>query len=94
MSVGEEHIWRSVSMEGKWKDGKGDIAVRRVDYYDKVWVDFRIMNVQDGKNQHTRHGVRLTAEQVKDMIPRLVDFINEYEDQKEQQERQAEKNAA
>jgi hypothetical protein len=92
--MGEEHVWRSVSMEGKWKDGKGDVAVRRVDYYDKVWLDFRIMNVQDGKNQHTRHGVRLTAEQVKELIPRLVDFINEYEDQKEQQERQPEKNVA
>ena len=65
--MGEEHIWRSVSMEGKWKDGKGDVAVRRVDYYGKTWVDLRIMNVEDGKNQHTRHGVRLTVEQVKEL---------------------------
>ena len=52
------------------------------------------MNIQEGKNQHTRHGVRLTAEQVKEMIPRLIDFVNDYDDEKEQAERQAEKNVA
>ena len=52
------------------------------------------MNVQDGKNQHTRHGVRLTAEQVRELIPRLVDFISEYDDEQEQKERQPEKNVA
>ena len=52
------------------------------------------MNVQDGENQHTRHGVRLTAEQVKELIPRLVDFISEYDDEQEQKERQPEKNVA
>lgn len=81
--MGEEHIWRSVSMEGKWKDGKGDVAVRRVDFYGKTWVDFRIMNVQDGKNQHTRHGVRLTVEQVKELIPRLVEFCSSHDDEME-----------
>ena len=86
--MGEEHIWRSVSMEGKWKVGKGDVAVRRVDYYGKTWVDLRIMNVQDGKNQHTRHGVRLTVEQVKEMLPRLVEFCAAYDDEKESEERQ------
>ena len=86
--MGEEQIWRSVSMEGKWKDGKGDIAVRRVDYYGNTWVDFRIMNVQEGKNPHTRHGVRLTVEQVKDMIPRLVEFCASFEDEQEKKERQ------
>ena len=86
--MGETNIWRSVSMEGKWKDGKGDVAVRGVDYYENVWVDFRIMNVQDGKNQHTRHGLRITVDQVKELIPRLVDFVSEYEDEKEQTERQ------
>ena len=87
--MGEEHIWRSPSLEGKWKDGKGDVAVRRVDYYDKTWLDFRIMNIQEGKNQHTRHGVRMSIEQVKEMLPRLIDFVKEHEDQKEQQERHA-----
>tara|TARA_Y100001963_G_C6434921_1_gene288738 strand:- start:151 stop:423 length:273 start_codon:yes stop_codon:yes gene_type:complete len=87
--MGEEQIWRSVSMEGKWKDGKGDIAVRRVDYYGNTWVDFRIMNVQEGKNQHTRHGVRFTVEQVKDMIPRLVEFCALFDDEQEKNERQS-----
>ena len=56
----------------------------------------RIMNTQrpQGQSQHTRHGVRLTAEQVRELIPRLVDFISEYDDEQEQKERQPEKNVA
>ena len=42
-------------MEGKWKDGKGDVALRIVEYYGNVWLDLRIMNTTAGKNQHTRH---------------------------------------
>ena len=51
------------------------------------WVDLRIMNVQEGKNQHTRHGVRLTVEQVKELIPRLVEFCAAYDDEIESAER-------
>ena len=34
--MGETGIWRTSSMEGKWKDGKGDIALRIVEYYGNV----------------------------------------------------------
>jgi hypothetical protein len=30
--MGEENIWRSPSMEGKWMNGKGDVLARRIDY--------------------------------------------------------------
>jgi len=75
--VTEVQVWRTSSMEGKWKDGKGDVRLAYVDYYGKTWVDFRVMNTTDGKNQHTRHGVRLTLQQAKEMLPRLLEAIDE-----------------
>ena len=51
--MGQETLWRSPSLEGKWKDGKGDIVVSRVDYFGKTWLDLRIVRVEDGKHQHT-----------------------------------------
>ena len=78
--MGETGVWRTSSMEGKWKDGKGDIALRIVEYYGNVWLDLRIMNVSDGKNQHTRHGVRLTIEQAQEMLPRLAEGIQQAQD--------------
>ena len=74
-------------MEGKWMDGKGDVTVRRVDYYDRIWVDFRIMNMKEGKNQHTRHGLRLTVEQLRELMPRLREFLDEVQDEIEAKER-------
>ena len=46
--MGQETLWRSPSLEGKWKDGKGDIVVSRVDYYGKTWLDLRIVRVEVG----------------------------------------------
>tara|TARA_R110002020_G_scaffold172058_1_gene362209 strand:+ start:1425 stop:1688 length:264 start_codon:yes stop_codon:yes gene_type:complete len=85
--MGETGVWRTSSMEGKWKDGKGDIALRIVEYYDNVWLDLRIMNVKEGQNQHTRHGVRLTIEQAKEMLPRLQEAIDKAQDMSEREER-------
>ena len=45
------------------------------------------MNVTDGKNQHTRHGVRLTIEQAREMLPRLQEGIVKAEDMRERKER-------
>jgi|TARA_R100001015_G_C4483383_1_gene63206 hypothetical protein len=85
----ETGVWRSSSMEGKWKDGKGDVALRIVEYYGNVWLDLRIMNTTDGKNQHTRHGVRLTLEQAREMLPRLAEAIERAEDMREKKKRES-----
>lgn len=90
--MGQETLWRSPSLEGKWKDGKGDIVVSRVDYYGKTWLDLRIVRVEDGKYQHTRNGLRLTYEQLKEFIPRCVEFISQYEDEQEAKTRKGESN--
>ena len=46
------------------------------------------MNVSDGKNQHTRHGVRLTIEQAQEMLPRLAEGIQQAQDILEKTERE------
>lgn len=77
--MSEITMWRTASMEGKWKDGKGDVRLAHIDYYGKTWIDLRVINTTDGKNQHTRHGVRLTLQQAKEMLPRLIEAIEECE---------------
>ena len=75
--MGETGVWRTSSMEGKWKDGKGDIALRIVEYYGNVWLDLRIMNVSDG-----------TIEQAQEMLPRLAEGIQQAQDILEKTERE------
>jgi len=81
-------MWRTASMENKWKDGKGDVRLAYIDYYGKSWLDLRVMNTTDGKNQHTRHGVRLTLQQAKEMLPRLIEAIEHAENVEEERERE------
>ena len=38
--MSEKTVWRSASMEGKWKDGKGDVRLAIVDFYGKIWLDW------------------------------------------------------
>ena len=83
----ERTLWRTSSMEGKWKDGKRDVRLAHIEYYGKHWLDLRILNVHEGRNQHTRHGVRLTIQQAKEMLPRLIEAIASIEDKIESAER-------
>ena len=83
----ERTLWRTSSMEGKWKDGKGYVRLAHIEYYGKHWLDLRILNVHEGRNQHTRHGVRLTIQQAKEMLPRLIEAIASIEDKIESAER-------
>tara|TARA_R100000406_G_C3023084_1_gene101044 strand:- start:187 stop:438 length:252 start_codon:yes stop_codon:yes gene_type:complete len=80
----EEVVWQSSSLEAKWKDGRGDVRLASVDFYGKKWIDLRIL--RDGK-QHTRHGVRLSIEQAREMLPRLVEAIEKAQSEEEQDDR-------
>tara|TARA_R110002012_G_scaffold194939_2_gene363168 strand:- start:925 stop:1197 length:273 start_codon:yes stop_codon:yes gene_type:complete len=85
--MSEKTVWRSASMEGKWKDGKGDVRLALVEFYGKVWLDWRVFNVTGEKEQVTRQGCRLTLEQAEEMLPRLIEAIEQGKQMKEQQER-------
>jgi len=82
--------WRDVSLEGKWKDGKGHVVLSRVDWYGIKWLDLRIMNMHraEGQTQHTKHGLRLTVKQVKELLPVLVQIVDEIESEDEKDERE------
>ena len=74
-------------MEGKWKDNKGVLYLRGIDYYGKQWVDLRIMNMSNTPPNFTRHGVRLTEQQVEELIPILRELVSEMKDEREMNER-------
>jgi hypothetical protein len=74
-------------MEGKWKDNKGVLYLRGIDYYGKQWVDLRIMNMSNTPPNFTRHGVRLTEQQVEELIPILRELASEMKDKREMNER-------
>ena len=80
----ENTVWTSSSLEAKWKDGRGDVRLASVDFYGKQWIDLRIL--RDGK-QHTRHGVRLSIEQATEMLPRLVEVLEQAQADAEKAER-------
>ena len=80
----EKVVWTSSSLEAKWKDGRGDVRLASVDFYGKKWIDLRIL--RDGR-QHTRHGVRLSIEQAREMLPRLVEAIEKAQSEEEQNDR-------
>ena len=62
----------------------------RVDWYGIKWLDLRIMNMHraEGQTQHTKHGLRLTVKQVKELLPVLVQIVDEIESEDEKDERE------
>ena len=82
-------IWRTVSMEGKRKDGKGHVVLTTVEYYNRMWIDMRIHNMHrnDGEKTHTRHGFRVSIEQAEEMLTALNMAINKAKEEREINER-------
>jgi len=74
-------------MEGKWKDKKGIVYLRLIEYYGKKWLDLRIMNMKNTPPNFTRHGVRLTESQIEELIPVLREMLATMKDEREKDER-------
>ena len=85
--MSNEVKWSSPSMEGKWKDKKGIVFLRSIDYYGKKWLDLRIMNTENTPPNFTRHGVRLTETQIEELIPVLRETLATMKDEREKDER-------
>jgi hypothetical protein len=47
------------------------------------------MHREEGQNTHTRHGVRLTLDQAKEMLPVLLRMVEEIEDEVERNDRKS-----
>tara|TARA_R110002020_G_scaffold168349_4_gene357085 strand:- start:1635 stop:1907 length:273 start_codon:yes stop_codon:yes gene_type:complete len=87
--MNEEVKWQSPSMEGKWKDNKGIIHLRSIEYYGKDWIDMRVMNMSNTPPNFTRHGIRLTLEQAEEVMPILREMIAAMKDKREEDERKS-----
>ena len=85
--MSDEIKWQSPSMEGKWRDGKGILNLRHIEYYGKDWIDLRIMNVSNTPPNYTRHGIRLTLEQAEELLPIIRQMIADMKDKRESDER-------
>jgi hypothetical protein len=87
--MSDEIAWKSPSMEGKWKDNKGVIHLRSIEYYGKDWIDMRIMNMSKTPPHFTRHGVRLTLTQAKEMVVVLKEMVAAMQEKREKDERKS-----
>tara|TARA_R110002020_G_scaffold197254_1_gene398330 strand:- start:21058 stop:21333 length:276 start_codon:yes stop_codon:yes gene_type:complete len=84
-------IWRAVSMERKWKDGKGHVVLSVQPYSGKVWVDMRMHNMhrEEGPT-HTKQGFRLSIEQAEEMVNAMQVAIMKGKEERERNERKRE----
>ena len=80
-------IWRTASMEGKWKNGKGQVVLSTVDYYQRIWIDARLHNMHREGTTHTKHGFRLSIEQAEDFVNALNVAIERAKEEMEQKQR-------
>ena len=87
--MSDEIKWQSPSMEGKWKDGKGVLNLRSIEYYGKNWIDLRIMNMSNTPPNFTRHGVRLNEQQLEELLPILRDMLVDMKNKREEDERKS-----
>jgi len=76
-------IWRTPSLEGKWKDGKGHVVLSVVPYYHRMWIDMRLHNMEREGTSHTRHGFRLTIDQAEYLVGQLSVAIDAAKEQEE-----------
>ena len=79
--------WRSPCLEHNWRDGKGMVFLRGIEYYKRHWVDIRILNQEKIPGTWTKHWLRLTVEQGRELLPALQQLIEEMQDEEERKQR-------
>ena len=85
-----KEIWRTPSLEGNWKDGKGHVVLSTVPYYHRVWIDMRMHNMEREGTSHTSRGFRLTIQQAEQLVGQLNVAIQEAKEQEEVNNRKKE----
>ena len=86
----EKQYWADDSKEKKWNDGKGRIRLAWVEFRGRHLIDLRIMRRKDDGYEHTKSGVRLTPDQVRSLLPSLVEMLEHIDDTEEEQKRSSE----
>lgn len=71
----------------KWSAGKGKIRLAWTKWLGRNWIDLRIMRREDDGYVHTRHGVRVTPDQLREMLPALNEMLEHIDNTEEEEKR-------
>ena len=83
----EKQYWSDDSKEKKWNDGKGRIRLAWVEFRSRDMIDIRIMRRKDDGYEHTKSGLRLPPNQLRAMLPSLVEMLEHIDNAKEERDR-------
>ena len=75
------------SKEHKWGRGKGKLKFAWVRWGKNNWCDIRIMRRTDDAYVHTKRGIRMTADQLRKVIPTLVEMLEHMDTHNEEEAR-------
>lgn len=75
------------SKQHKWGRGKGKVKFTWVRWARRNWCDMRIMRRTDEGYVHTRNGIRITADQLREAIPTLIEMLEHMDAHDEEEAR-------
>lgn len=84
--------WSDNSKIRKYADGRGRILLKWETWMGREWIDLRLYRRHEEGEVATRRGVRITPNQLRDMLPSLVELLEHIDDYEEEKERK--KNAS
>ena len=91
MSSFERNYWEDDSKVKKWASGKGKVRLAWIKWAGRYWVDLRILRREEDGYTHTKQGIRLSPEQVREMLPVLNELLQDIDDKIEEEERHDDK---
>ena len=71
----------------KWSAGKGKVRLAWTKWLGRNWIDLRVMRREDDGYVHTRHGVRITPDQLREMLPALIEMLEHIDNTEEEEKR-------
>ena len=74
----------------KWGGGKSKVRTAWVKHRGRNWVDIRMLRRSDEGYTHTREGVRITPDQLRELMPVLAEMLDHIDNSVEQEERRKE----
>ena len=71
----------------KWGAGKGKVRTAWIKFKGRNWIDIRMLKRKDDGYEHTRGGVRFTPNQIRELLPVLVEILDHIDSHSEEEER-------
>lgn len=83
----ERRLWEDDSKVQKWSSGKGKLRLAWIGWRKRNWIDIRILRREDEDYVHTREGVRVTPDQLRELLPILKELLDTIDNIEEEEER-------